>query len=224
MRLIHTGTRLAASGVIALPLLLTTAAHPVSAQTQKQEIYHLLETHQYQQAEKAATAYLAASPGDCGVNVLLGLALREEERLEPAFNAFHVAVDRCPQSLAAVEGAAEAAFLLNRPEAKGLLTQVLALRSEDETTYAMLGAMDARAGDCTGAVEHYGKSLSHVQQSPTALRQYGGCLLVLDRATEAVPLLTQLLTLKDDSASRALLARAQEKVGDRPSALATLQS
>jgi len=224
MRLIHTGTRLPVSGAIALSLLLATAAHPVLAQqTQKQEIYHLLEMHQYQQAEKAATAYLAASPGGCSVNVLLGLALRGEERLEPAFKAFHTAVDRCPQSLAAVEGAAEAAFLLNRPEAKGLLTQVLNLRPGDETTYAMLGAIDAHAGDCTGAVEHYSKSLSHVQQSPTALRQYGGCLLVLDRATEAVPLLTQLLTLKDDNASRVLLARAQEKAGDRPSALATLQ-
>ena len=190
---------------------------------QKQEIYNLLAAHRFQQAEQAATSLLAAAPGDCSVNVLLGLALRGENKLEPAFKAFSVARSKCPQSLAAIEGAAETAFLLNRPEARGLVTQVIQLRPTDETGYAMLGAIDARAGDCAGAVENYTRAPAHVNGSPAALRQYGGCLIAVGRPAEAIPLLSRLLTLQDDNANRIALARAQAAAKDRPAALATLQ-
>jgi tetratricopeptide (TPR) repeat protein len=191
--------------------------------TQKQEIYNLLAAHRFQQAEQAANAYLAVTPGDCSVSVLLGLALRGEAKLEPAFNAFHTATGECPQNLAAVEGAAETAFLLNSPEAKSLVTQVIKLRPSDETGYAMLGAIDARAGDCAGAVENYAKAPTRVEGNPAALRQYAGCLVSLDRSAEALPLLSRLLALEDNSTNRIALARAQAAAKDRLAALATLQ-
>jgi predicted Zn-dependent protease len=206
--------------------LFFTSSYQVFAQqpsAQKQEIYNLLAAHRFQQAEQAATSLLAATPGDCSVNVLLGLALRGENKLEPAFKAFHAAMGQCPQSLAAVAGAAETAFLLNNPEAKGLVTQVIKLRPADETGYAMLGAIDARTNDCTGAVENYAKAPVHVNGSAAALRQYGGCLVFLDRPAEAIPILSRLVVLQDNSTNRIALARAQAAAKDRPAALATLQ-
>jgi tetratricopeptide (TPR) repeat protein len=191
--------------------------------TQKQEIYNLLAAHRFQQAEQAAKAYLAATPGDCGVNVMLGLALRGEDNLQPALKAFHTAMQQCPQSIAALEGAAETAFLLNSPEAKSLVTKVIELRPADETGYAMLGAIDARAGDCAGAVENYAKAPSRVHQSAPAIRQYGGCLLALNRPAEAAPLLSQLVALQDNSGNRIALARAQAAAKDTAAALSTLQ-
>ena len=191
--------------------------------TQKQEIYNLLAAHRFQQAEQAANAYLASTPGDCGVKVLLGLALRGESKVEPAFKAFQSAMNQCPQSLAAIEGAAETAFLLNRPEAPSLVTQVIKLRPADETGYAMLGAIDARSGDCAGAVENYAKAPTRVNGSAAALRQYGGCLVSLERPAEALPQLSRLLVLEDNNTNRIALARAQAAAKDRPAALATLQ-
>jgi tetratricopeptide (TPR) repeat protein len=191
--------------------------------TQKQEIYNLLAAHSFPQAEQAARTYLAVTPDDCSVNVLLGLALRGESKLEPAFKAFHTAMGQCPQSLAAIEGTAETAFLLNKPEAKSLVNQVIKLRPADETGYAMLGAMDARTGDCAGAVENYEKAPRHVNANTAALRQFAGCLASLDRPAEAIPLRSRLLTMEDNSANRIALARAQAAAKDRPSALATLQ-
>jgi tetratricopeptide (TPR) repeat protein len=193
------------------------------ASPQKQEIYNLIAAHRFSQAEQAATTLLATTPDDCSVKVLLGLALRGENKLEPAFKAFSAAKSRCPQSLSAVEGAAETAFLLNLPEAKDLVSQVIRLRPADETGYAMLGAIDARSRDCAGAVENYARAPAHVNGSPAALRQYGACLVSVGRPSDAIPLLSRLITLQDSSMNRIALARAQEAAKDRPAALATLQ-
>lgn len=192
-------------------------------QTRKQEIYNLLSAHRFQQAEQAATTYLVGNPGDCTVNVLLGLALRGENKLEPAFNAFRSAMNDCPRSLAAIEGAAETGFILNKPEAKSLVTQVTRLRPTDETGYAMLGAIDARSGDCRGSVQNYAKAPSLVSINAPALKQYGTCLISLGQPAAAVPLLAHLLTLQDSSANRIALAYAQASAKDRDAGLATLQ-
>jgi tetratricopeptide (TPR) repeat protein len=196
---------------------------PAQNHTQKQEIYNLLAARHFQQAEQAAATYLAVNPSDCSGNVLLGLALRGQSKLDPAFKAFRTAMQQCPQSMAALEGAAETAFLLNSPEARSLVTRVIQLRPTDETGYAMLGAIDARNGDCAGAVENYAKVPTHVHQSPPALRQYGACLMNLGRATEAVLQLSQLLNLQPNSVNRMALARAQAAAKDTSAALTTLQ-
>jgi tetratricopeptide (TPR) repeat protein len=216
---------LATAVVFCFAFFLASSSQSLALQpsTQKQEIYNLLAAHRFQQAEQAANAYLAVTPGDCSVNVLLGLALRGESKLDPAFKAFHTAMGECPQNLAAAEGAAETAFLLNSPEAKSLVTQVIELRPADETGYAMLGAIDARAGDCAGAVENYAKAPTRVDGSAAALRQYAGCLVSLGRPADAIPLLSRLLAVQDNSTNRIALARAKAAAKDRPSALATLQ-
>jgi predicted Zn-dependent protease len=216
---------LATPVVLCLSFLLVSSRQSSGQQpsTQKQEIYNLLAAHRFQQAEQAASAYLAVTPGDCSVTVLLGLALRGENKLEAASKAFRTAMSECPQNLAAIEGAAETAFLLNSPEAKSLVTQVIKLRPADETGYAMLGAIDARAGDCSGAVENYAKAPTRVDGNAAALRQYGGCLVSVGRPADAVPLLSRLLAMQDNNTNRIALVRAQAAAKDRPSALATLQ-
>lgn len=225
MKSVHTKSHLALTAVFFFSLLLASYLQSSAQQpsTQKQEIYNLIAAHRFQQAEQAARTYLAATPNDCSVNVLLGLALRGEAKLEPAFKAFQTAMSQCPENLAAVEGAAETSFLLNNPEAKNLVTQVTKLRPADETAHAMLGAIDAKAGDCAGAVENYAKAPTRVNENAGALRQYGGCLVSLGRPADAVPLLARLLALQDNSTNRIALARAQAAAKDRPAALATLQ-
>src|SRR5207253_1558990 len=166
--------------VITVFLLLQTSARKSSAQPDsatKQQIFNLLAANRFRDAEAAATAYVAAVPHDCNGNVLLGLALRGEGKIQPAFKAFRAAMNQCPKSLAALEGAAEAAYISNLPEAKDLVTRVTQRHPADETGYAMLGAIDARAGDCAAAVESYLKAPTLVNQNPAALREYGRCLI-----------------------------------------------
>lgn len=205
--------------------ILVFFARPCDAQhqAQKQEIYQLLASRQYQQAEQAATLYLKESPRDCNVNAMLGMALRGQGKMEPSFRAFYTALEACPQSLAALEGAAETAFLLNKPDAKALVTQVVKLRPQEETGYAMLGAIDARSGDCAAAVENYAKALTLISHNVPALRQYGGCLVTLGRPADAEPVLVQLLALSDSPDNRVALAQVQADARDTTAALTTLQ-
>ena len=225
MNLDRTQARFAAIGATALLLLFvfTSISSAQQSPVRKQEIYRLLASRQYQQAEQSAKVYLAAAPGDCNVRVMLGVALREQSSFEPALEAFQTAAKQCPQSLAAIEGAAETAFQLNKPQAKELVLQVIKLRPAEETGYAMLGAIDARTGDCSGAVENYAKAPHQVSGNIPALRQYSECLVVVDQPAAAVPVFTQLLTLADTSENRTALAYAQAAAKDRPAALITLQ-
>lgn len=225
MKAARINTQLSAMAALCLSLLLVSSYQSFAQQsaTQKQEIYNLLAARRFQQAEQAASAYLAVTPDDCSVNVFLGLALRGESKIEAAFKSFRTAMKHCPQSIAAIEGAAETAFFLNDPEAKNLVTQVIKLRPADETGYAMLGAIDARTGDCSGAVENYARAPTRVNGNAAALRQYGGCLVSLGRPAEAIPLISRLLALEDNGTNRIALARAQAAAKDRAAALATLQ-
>ena len=210
--------------VIYIPLLLSgLLSFGEQPSATKQEIYELLAARRFQQAEQVATAYLANKPGDCSVNVFLGLAYRGEARLEPAFKAFHTAMEKCPQSLAALEGAAETAFLLTNPQARDLLTRVIKLRPADETGYAMLASLNARSGDCAGAVENYGKAPAHVEGNPAALREYAACLVALGRPADAARQMSRLVALHDNSSNRLALARTQADAKDASGALATLQ-
>lgn len=212
--------------ILVVSLLMPASYHRIFAQqpsAEKQEIYNLLAAHRYEQAAEASAAYLAATPEDCSVNIFLGLAYRGEAKLKPASQAFRTALRQCPQSLAALEGAAETAFLLKSPDAKDLVGHVIQARPGDETGYAMLASLDASAGDCAGAVENYGKAPAHVHGNPAALREYGACLMTLDRPAEAVPLISRLVELQDDSTNRIALARTQAAAKDRDAALATLQ-
>lgn len=206
-----------------LVFLVSQSVLAQAPQAQKQQIYRLLSSQQFPEAEQAATAYLSAHPGDCSVGAMLGIALRSQSKMESAFRAFRTAAKECPQSLAAIEGAAETAYALNKPEAKDFVTRILQLRPSDETAYAMLGAIAFRGGDCAGAVASYAKAPSRVNQSPPALRQYGSCLMALGKPTEAVPVLSQLLSIQDQPQNRIALARAQIAAKDQPAALATLQ-
>ncbi len=208
--------------VLLLPGLFTPSpAQQLSPQ--KQEIHDLLAAHQYEQADVAARSYLKSAPGDCSVRVFLGIALRGESHPEAALRAFNSALHQCPQSLAALEGAAETAFQLNDPQAKTLLLKVIQARPEEEAGYAMLGALDARAGDCAGAVESYARAPNSVDHSVPALRQYGKCLLAVDQAPAAVPVLSHLLALEENDPNRMALAYAEAAAKDQAAALSTLQ-
>lgn len=204
--------------------IVVSARFGAQAQTsQKQTILSLLQARQFAEAEAAARHSLASSPGDCTVQTMLGLALRGEGQELEAYKSFVAATKLCPTLLAAVEGAAEVAYSRRMANAKELLAKVIALRPDDGTAHAMLGALDAESGDCEGSVANYARSPSQVDGSASALQQYGGCLLTLGRASEAVDIFTHLLAVQENAQNRQALARAQMEAGRHADAVATLQ-
>ena len=153
---------------------------------------------------------------------MMGLAKRGQSKLDEAFQSFQSANQFCPKNLASLEGAAEIAYSKHMPEAEALLKSVIDLQPQNPPAHAMLGAMEARAGDCEASVASYAIAVEQISRSVPALRQYAGCLVTLGRMKEAVEPLTHLLTLQDSGINRRTLAQAQSDSGDREAAVATL--
>ncbi|MBB5059218.1 tetratricopeptide (TPR) repeat protein [Granulicella aggregans] len=205
----------------ALSWLIAMGAASAAAQSGS-AIFTLLQQHKFAEAETASRAVLVTKPNDCSVLTLLGLAQRGQSKLDDAFQSFQSANQSCPTNLASLEGAAEIAYSRRMPEADGLLKRVIELQPGNSAAHAMLGAVEARSGDCEASVTNYAMASEQISRSVPALRQYAGCLVTLGRMREAVEPLTDLLALQDKGVNRRTLARAQSDSGDRAAAVMTL--
>jgi cytochrome c-type biogenesis protein CcmH/NrfG len=98
-------------------------------------------------------------------------------QLARAEDSFTRALQSCPESLPALEGAAQIAYSTRAPAAADLLHRSLLLRPDDQTTHAMLGSVSFQHGDCSAAVEHFERSLLLVAKSEEAQRELGSCFV-----------------------------------------------
>jgi tetratricopeptide (TPR) repeat protein len=183
----------------------------------------LLSQHEFPAAVAAADRALAAHPGDCRLLTVRGLALKAEGNPAEAFSSFQQALRGCPDSLPALEGAAQIAYQRHSPAAAPLLRKILAAHPENLTAHAMLAALDVRAGDCAGAIPHFRQSLPLVESNPAAEREYGACLLDSADWQDAVLVFTHLLQQMPTEANRLALASVQLQAGQGGAALSTLQ-
>jgi tetratricopeptide (TPR) repeat protein len=88
----------------------------------------------------------------------------------------------------------------------------------------MLGVVNYKQHDCASAVEHFRVSWQLISSQPSALAQYGACLMNLDKAADALPVFQQLQALQpDDPHSRYNLAVVQLAIHNAREAVETLQ-
>src|SRR3984957_11334768 len=139
-------------------------------------VAHELQQNNNVQAVVIANRILTTRPSDCQVLTLRGIALSREGQVSDAQNSFERALDSCPESLPALEGAAQIAYAKRSPDAAGLLQRILLQRPDEQTTHAMLGSLSFQHGDCAAAIEHFERSLPLVQRSVEAQREFGSCL------------------------------------------------
>ena len=86
----------------------------------------------------------------------------------------------------------------------------------------MLAAIEVHEGNCSAAVDDYGKSGAQIATNMPALREYASCLVVVDQKAEAIRILLQAISLQDKAETRLMLARVQNDSGNRGEALTTL--
>ncbi len=82
-------------------------------------------------------------PRDCRLFSLQGIAYSSLHRPPDALRSFAKALTLCPDSLPALEGAAQLRFAAADPAAKPLLQRILALQPADPTSHAMLATLPA---------------------------------------------------------------------------------
>jgi len=209
--------------VTALAGLLPAALSAQLAGDDANTVAHELQQNNNAQAVVIADRILTTRPVDCQVLTLRGIALSREGQVSDAQNSFEKALESCPDSLPALEGAAQIAYAKRSAAAAGLLQRILLQRPDDQTTHAMLGSLDFQHGDCAGAIEHFERSLPLVQKSEEAQREFGSCLFSQGDQSKAEEIFRSI-TEQDPSEKNVLqLAVVQWKSKDFNAALATLQ-
>ena len=170
-----------------------------------------------------AKQQLAASPRDCRLLSLEGVALGDLGRTGEALHAFQHALVACPAFLPALEGAAQIDFAAGSNDSIGLLNKILAVRPEDPATHAMLATLLSRRDECALALPHFTASAALFSTQPDLLLQYGVCLSRSERWQDAVAAYQQLAREHPSETATYDLAVAQWRSGHPKDALATLE-
>jgi tetratricopeptide (TPR) repeat protein len=182
-----------------------------------------LRAKNYAQAVAEADQALTARPTDCRILTLRGIALLRMGRQTDARSSFGSALQSCPDSLPALEGAAQIDYAAHAPTATALLDRVLTLRPDDQTTHAMLGALSFQHGDCAAAIDHFSKSSDLIQHSEEAQREYASCLFTQDEPQKALDIFQQIAERGPSETNILTLAYVQWKLKNTAGALQTLQ-
>jgi tetratricopeptide (TPR) repeat protein len=186
-------------------------------------VAHELQQNKNAQAVVIADRILTTRPSDCQVLTLRGIALSREGQVSDAQNSFGRALDSCPDSLPALEGAAQIAYAKRSPAAAGLLHRILLQRPDDQTSHAMLGSLSFQHGDCAAAIEHFERSLPLVQRSGEAQREFGSCLFSQGDHRKAEETFRRIAEQNPSEKNLLQLAVVQWKSKDFDDALNTLQ-
>jgi tetratricopeptide (TPR) repeat protein len=183
-----------------------------------------LRARDYDQALQLIRARLQTSPNDATLLTLEGIALSSRGDDREALVAYNKALNLSPNYLAALEGAAELEYKAGSDRAIRLLERILKLHPEEPTSHAMLAALAYKKRDCSLAVKHFRQSGPALASQPTAMEEYGACLMEQQLAEEALPVFRQLVAMKqEDPHARYNLAVVQFTAQHSKDAIDTLQ-
>lgn len=186
-------------------------------------IIQALRNHDFATALTLSHSALEANPADFRIWTLRGMAKAGEHDSTGSLSAYQHALRLEPNYLPALEGAAHMEFQMGK-DARPILTKILEQRPDDQVSHMLLGILDARKNDCSGALKHFSQSAPVMAHQPEALTGNGICLAHLNRYKEAVAAFAAALELDPGSAlARYNLSLAQFNAHDPNGALGTLE-
>ena len=185
-------------------------AWTLCAQPAARSITSAIREKHYDQALELARHALESAPDDVQLLTLQGLAFKGSGQNQKALTAFQHALRIAPNYLAALEGAAQIEYGAGSKDAIPLLDRLLKLRPDEPTAHAMRGVMAWTQRDCTTAVAHFERARPVMASQPDALREYGVCLVRLNRLEAAAEIFRQIVSANlSDRGARYSLASVQ---------------
>lgn len=186
-------------------------------------VMRALQQNSNGQAVAMADRILSTNPSDCRVLTLRGIALSREGQMSTAKDSFEKALSFCPDSLPALEGAAQIAYSAHSPDTADLLHRILLQRGDDQTSHAMLGTLSFQHGDCSAAIEHFEHSPALVEKSVEAQRELGACLFSEGEQQKAEEVFRRIAEQDPSEKNLLQLSFVQWKSKDFEAALTTLR-
>lgn len=187
--------------VLTTCLVMTLVARSARAQMSPsavQPAVEALQNHDYARALKLSEILISANPRDPRAWTLKGMALTSLGQTGEALKALNQALALDPNYVAALEAAAQIEYNAGRPGASGLLERLVGLDPHDQTAHAMLGALAFKRQDCGTAITHFEKSPQVISARPSALAEFGTCLLRVNQPEDAIPVFRRLEQLQPD--------------------------
>jgi tetratricopeptide (TPR) repeat protein len=203
-------------GLVAALVFLLPWAFAQSSGDKIGTIASALRAREFDKALQLLRPALQQSPNNAQLWTLQGIALSGEEHEKEALASFRNALKISPDYLPALEGAAQLEYKAGSVAGIPLLQHLLQLHPDDSTSHAMLAVLLCRRGDCATAVQHFEQSGSLLDSQPSALQQYGACLVRLKQLDKAISVFNRLVTVNSaDSEARHYLATVQ-LMAERP--------
>jgi tetratricopeptide (TPR) repeat protein len=165
---------------------------------------------------------LKASPRDCSLLSLEGIARTGLQQTEPALRAFRRAIGYCPDYLPALEGAAQIEYAQNDDDIIPLLKRILAVKPENPTANAMFATILRQKGKCQDALAHFEASKALFPSRPALQQGDGSCLSQTGNLKGALAQYQELLSSNPNDTIRFDVALLQWRTHATDEALATL--
>ena len=166
----------------ACPLVLFSIA---LAQTREEQIAAALRDQQFGTALSLLREALKDSPSNTQLWTMQGVAYEGQGNTSEALSSLRHALKLSPDSIPALEEAAQLEYNSSSPDGIPLLEHLLNLRPNDQTSHGMLAVLDYQKGDCAGATVHFERAAALFESKLPALHAYGVCLVKLKRFEKA---------------------------------------
>jgi tetratricopeptide (TPR) repeat protein len=153
-----------------------------------------LRDMQFDKALQLLRPALDQSPQDARLWALEGIAFSGKGQKKEALASFQTSLKFSPNYLPALEGAAQLEYESGSEAAGPLLERILRVQPKDPTSHAMLGVIAYKHHDCEQSVEHFEQARSVLDSQPSALQEYGACLVKLRQLDRAIAAFQRALT------------------------------
>jgi tetratricopeptide (TPR) repeat protein len=208
---------------VLVPMLVLSIALAQAARDQVAAIASALRNGQFEQALELLRPALQQSPGNAELWTMQGVAYAGRGEKKQALSSFRSALKISPDSIPALQGAAQIEYDASNAAGIPLLQHLLRLKPGDVTTSAMLAVLEYQEGNCKAAVQHFAAAGTLFESKPEGLHAYATCLVKLKRFEEAASVFQESMALNPgDRRERQVLASIQLMARKPQDALATL--
>ena len=211
------------TAALLVPILMLSATLAQTAQDRILPIASALRNHEFDKALELLHPALRQFPRDAELWTMQGVAYGGRGQNSEALSSYRSALNIAPDSIPALQGAAQIEYQAGKAAGIPLLQHLLRLRPGDATTNAMLAVLEYQQGNCKAAVQYFTSAGTLFESRPEGLHAYATCLVKLKRFDEAADTFKKSVSLNPgDRRERQLLASIQLMAHKPQDAIATL--